>query len=210
MGETSKIECRWCGAMASLMILKRDHGRWAPKCVSARTEKRLREKEWCAAGQYAAVLTLAGITKMAPLYRWWNEPVYGDPNRHTGEVKVIGWTKMEIISYEPVVPEWAWHLAHRLTTDKQLARRLGHVQRKRLRIMKRPMVARKSGKRGTVHEEDRSVEQVKVWEDCDIDKAMPIERRARILRVAASNPLARELIYDDPEAAAVIIAEVHQ
>lgn len=186
------------------MTLRRDHGQHAPLCVHNRTIARLKSIEWCEAGNYRGVLELAGVIKRAPIFRYWIDPVYGEPDQF-GEVKFIGWVRVEISSFEPVCPSWAYDLAKRLTKDKALARRLGYVQRRQLMYLKAPGMVEKRKPFGR----SAIVPDQKVWQDVDIDKVMPVEVRARIIRAAANNGLVREMISDDPEAAALILREVY-
>jgi len=208
MGHVTKIECRWCGRMTSLRMLKAQHGKNAPFCVARRTQQRLDEIGWRFAGQFGALLSKAGIAKMAPAYVWWREPVYreeeveeGSRSRgfrmvtrrvldHWGDVQ-------ESLTFEATCPVWAWEMAKRLTRDKQLARRLGYVQ-------KRQLVSQTISTRTSKGQTPRTE---RVWRECDIDKLLPVHVRVKILRVAATNEIARELIIDDPEAAAVIIRD---
>lgn len=200
MGTTAKIECRTCGAMCTPHQLRRHHGPTKPVCLAHKAWVRMEAEDLRPAGSFYALLDMAGASFIRlPTYAWWQEPVYGEPDWETGEVEVIDYATVEVVDLVPVVPKWARDLAKRLTVDKRLARQLGFTQKRRLVTVKaRP----KTPKRPAVEETTR------VWKTCDLDKPMPIELRARILRVALNNEVARELIADDPEAAGRIIKDM--
>jgi hypothetical protein len=124
---------------------------------------------------------------------WWRDREFKeDPDRGR---TFLGWgATQEAVTFEPSCPRWAWEMAKQLTRDKGLSRRLGYVQKKQLHRYKKDTT--------------KGIVTAKRWSDCDLDKIMPVHVRVKILKVAASNEIARELIIDDPEAAAVIIRDI--
>lgn len=195
MGETSFVECQWCHEVVSLAAHRAHHGEWGPRCRQIRSNALLRELDWRWAGSFWALLEAAGVARQLPCEAWYYEPVERvDPE--TGEITVTGHTQHRVVSFDPAVPTWAYDLAKRLTQDEGLAARLGYLQMRQLITVRTK--AKYNGP---------DVEVTRVWRDVALPKTMPFEVRVKIIRVAASNTLARELVYDDPESAAVIIRD---
>lgn len=181
------MECRFCGDEVSLKIMKRDHGPIAPKCMGHRWYKWWCAQGMCFAGQCAALIDLAGgaMTKNVPCYVYW---------------------EVEMVEFVPVVPVWVYDLAVKLTHDKELSRRLGFTQKRRLILSAADAAKGRSPLRSS--SSTTLTDKRGVWEVCDADKVMPIKMRAKILRVAMNNELAREMIMDDPEAAGRLIRDL--
>lgn len=133
------------------------------------------------------MLDLAGITQWVPACRFEWKPVHGEPDPDTGEIPTK-WVIDDLVEYVATCPMWAWKLARNLTRDRDLARRLGYVQTRKL--------VKLVTSKGKVDQE---------WAACNKAKSVPIEVRAAIIRAAAVSEMARTMIEDDPEAAALIL-----
>lgn len=205
MGSSAKIQCRWCHKMCSLAILKRDHGEVKPRCVGERWITKLEELGWRGAGAYSALLSEVGLVKRIPLYVWYRFPADKDGNEvgSWSDPAYTQYVTTEMVSFTSCTPTWAYDLAKKLSQDKHLARKLGFTQKRELVKTYGTKVTK--NKRVHLHEQ---VVTSKRWQACDLDKQLPMPLRVKIMKVAAKNELAREMITDDPEAAGRLIKDL--
>lgn len=207
MGTSARIQCRWCNKICSIAILKRDHGEVKPRCVGERWINKLTELGWRGAGSYTALLSEVGLVKRIPLWIWYRIPVDKDGNElgSWADESYAQTVTTEMVSFTSCTPVWAYDLARKLSRDKGLARKLGFTQKREL-VKEYKVTTRKTALgRGTIHTKEVVAKR---WQACDLDKQLPMHLRVRIMRVAANNELARELIFDDPEAAGRIIKDI--
>lgn len=214
MGDVAKLECRYCHKMVSLKVMREHHGAVKPKCVHERSSQWINEHRYRGAGSYTALLHEAGVVKMMPLYVWWRIPVDANGNEvGWGDKRFDHWVPYEYVQFVACVPEWSYELAKKLSTDRTLARRLGFTQKRQLVTHYEPVKSASSSgypKGGYKFSADRQTVKIKSkeWQACDKDKQLPMHLRVKIMRIAARNELAREMIFDDPEAAGRIIKDV--
>lgn len=205
MAEAARIECRYCGKMCTIKVLKSTHGRTAPKCISLRWEKWIADNQYRGAGSYTALLAEAGLVKRVPLFVWYRTPIDAQGNMLDSwqDPRYVKTAEEHLVSFHPVTPVWAYELAKKLSTDQTLSRRLGFTKKREL-ITERHPVDHKVTYKGT----HRGKVIAKVWQSCDKDKQLPMHLRVKIMAIAGRNELAREMIFDDPEAAGRIIKDV--
>lgn len=195
MGSSStRVECRLCLEWCTIDAYRKHHGPVAIRCLANRTKTLMKEAGEVFAGNMAGVLVAAGLVRRLPWGSWYWIDHGKDRERDKRYEKVL------CTSFEPATPGWAYDLARRLSRDKGLARALGFTQKRRLVKTYMPRTRSKGGV--TIHDK---VVIKKEWTAVDLDKVLPLHVRAQILRVAAANPVARELIADDPHAAGIII-----
>lgn len=205
MSNTSRLECRFCGSFKTLAILKKDHGPTAPICRAIRDDQRMRSQDLRLAGQFGRVLEAAGLTTQGLFHVWQWEKIPDDEvvwkTDDEGHTRADAmYRRLDFLSFELVVPTWAHTLAKRLTQDHDLARALGYTQKKMRRTIT-TVVGKKNGAKAQM------IVPTKEWVACDKSKALPFSVRVKILRVAGTNALAREMINDDPHAAGIIIRD---
>lgn len=187
--ETSFFECPRCGqGRVSLKRMKTLHSPKHPHCVTHKWQSWMYEQEMRPTGRDQAVLDAAGLTRELPIgipYLW-----------------ADGGKRDYMLIFYAVAPIWAIELCRRLQQDQMLIKKLGG--RKTLAgsgyawVQKRltgewPPIVKIKGE-GTL------IEKYVKYE-------LPIERRIRVLKVAASSPMAREMLHDDLEAAMLIIRD---
>ncbi len=191
MGETSFVECAWCHRLVSLAAHRKHHGKWGPRCLQHRTNEMLMAGDLRYAGAFAALLEAAGVTRLVPTEFWYWETVESPVDEETGEIREVH-VQHHVVGFTRAAPRWAYELAKRLTQDKKLAARLGYLQLRQLVRIKA---------------EYNGPDVASAWRDVALPKTMPFAVRAKIIRVAGTNSVAREMVYDDPESAAVIIRD---
>lgn len=215
MGDVAKVECRYCHKMVSLKVFREHHGEVKPKCVDIRWQQWIQDNRYRGAGSYTALLHEAGVVKMVPLYVYWRLPVDKDGNEVSGfhDKRYDHTVLHEYSCFTAIVPEWSYELAKKLSTDRTLARRLGFTQKRQLVTHYEPAFkkATSSGfpKGGWTSPKAQELKiKSKEWQPCDKDKQLPMHLRVKIMKVAAKNELAREMIADDPEAAGRLIKDL--
>lgn len=131
---TAKIECRFCKKMCTLEVLRKHHGKLAPKCIGERWSTWLEEKGWRSAGAYSALLAMIGVTKMIPWYAYYMVPVNGEGVEVEGyrSPGFSRWEHRDTVMFIRVAPRWAYDLAKKLASDPTLARRLGFTKKREL------------------------------------------------------------------------------
>lgn len=141
------------------------------------------------------MLELAGVVKRVPMFIWWADPIWSEPDEY-GAMTRIGTNVQEMVTFEPVAPIWAWKLAKRLSEDQDAIRAVGKYRTEKreafggmARKLQLPVVG--NGK-------SRHAQKL----------VLPVEERAAIVRTAASNAMAREMIDDSWETAIKILRDV--
>lgn len=202
-----RLQCAHCGDMAKLVHFRDgSHGQTSHRCVSRRWRKWVKENDYWNSGQHTHVLVAAGLVRYVPQYVGWWINVDPDGNEVPWRSLPKGFKpeRREALNMRAMCPAWAWRMAQSLT-DPQLARRLGHVQRRRLVTLTYDYEVHSSGLNGKTY---RRVPTEQEWRDCDLDKRLPYKVRLRVLQSAAKSCMAREMIEDDLEAATRIIGDL--
>lgn len=186
----SKIECRWCKRMASPKTLKAKHGKTRPECLYYRAWYWMRENDWTVAGRDSVILDLAGVTKQAPAGRpfYWDRNEEVDPE--TGEVKT-SYVQAEIAYFVTVAPKWATTLARKLMDDQELIKRFG-----RFRLEKRSLHTMEQKNLHALGVKEKGKKMV-----------IPLELRAKIVRIASQSGMTREFAADDLDVVLTIIRD---
>ncbi len=170
-----QFECRWCHRMCRRKDLEADHGRFAPKCMAYRSYDWLIEHDYSYPGRDEAVLRLAGLIKHQPVQAWITE--YLDRSKlKPGEPY---WIQHEMVEFVPTAPKWAIKMARQLVEDQAMIQRL--------------KIGNRQKRVGTQGARKRQAEGLSP----DYVMMIPIEKRAQIIRAAATNPLVNTMITDE-------------
>jgi hypothetical protein len=145
------------------------------------------DHEWRPAGRDRRVLELAGVTKELPVGRpfywvWTTDP----------ETKKTTYVWQEAIVYETCAPNWAIEMARKLMDDQAMVERFGIFRREKRNPGE--WQRRKMAKAGLAIDPHRKM-------------VIPVQMRAKIIRVAAQSAITREMFDDDLDAALTIIRD---
>lgn len=184
------LECRYCHRQVTLKKLREHHGKLKPECIYYRAWSWMYDRDYRMGGRDSRVLELAGVAKYIPVGRpfYWqhNETVDQD----TGEVR-SSYTPVDVADFVPVAPQWAITLARRLMDDQELVSRFGRFK---LEDRKLTLLEQKKMKDLGVAEKGKKM-------------VIPIELRAKIIRVAAQSAMTREFAADDLDVVLAIIRD---
>lgn len=208
----SRVECRWCGRMATVkQHREQGHGRYSPYCAWVRWMQWLRDHDWNGAGSAAGVLREAGLVRMLPVCK----PVvymHGDG----------GWVEHRGMVPAACAPEWAITLAVALRQESnavaagRLAREHREFAMETCGNLNGKMPSRYVDPKTFPKKKDetrrawlaRLVREGKIRRVVVSRRAeIPFETRALILRSAAANITARELMLDDLPTALRVMAD---
>lgn len=188
-----RTRCEHCGSEVSDFILGRDHGPGMPKCVAAKWYEWAQANEMDRVGSYLAVLEQAGAPlKQVHCLVWRYEQALDEKG-------VTHWKRIFEIEVVPFAERWLLRLCRRLLghDGAAVAQALGFRQKRR-------MVAVDYGCEVPAGADTRGCPPGVYWTPCDIPKNLPVELRAKIVRAALDNPLAREFVEGDLEVAAIL------
>lgn len=194
MGSGTKIECRNCGRMVTLRKFKEEHTKSHPVCTFYKWWAWMYENDWKDAGRDRAVLELAGVTRILPVgrpYIWVRMPhPDGAIDQRTKEVAMV-WKQELLTNFVHVAPKWAVELARKLMDDQALVLRFGKFKlEKRTMGTRRQLAAHQAG-----------------IKEKNMKAVIPLELRAKIVRIAAQNAMTREFAGDDLDVVLTIIRD---
>lgn len=171
--------------MCSPKVLRERHGKNVPECMYYRAWAWLYDNEWRLAGRDAAVLELAGVTKQLPAGRPFYWERVADPNSDRSLFE-----QREIVHFATAAPQWAITLARKLMDDQALVKRFG-----RFRLEDRQFTR------------SEAQQQAALGVPKGKKMVIPMEMRAKIIRIAADNAMTREFAADDLDAVLTIIRD---
>lgn len=175
-----KIECRWCHKVVTIADYKASHGRYAPRCVAARSWQWMHENDYTWPGRDTALLTHAGVIKQVQTYYWWTE-------REKDKDGVPTLHYRDGLCMTPAAPRWAVRMARRLMEDQAMIQRLG--------------CGRKQKRKGTRGRRQRVAEGLPAGHIL----VVPMELRIKIIRAAASSVMTQTMFDDDGMETAIIL-----